>query len=167
MKSWSNLLLIITILGSSINSFAQEEKLQEVELKKNAIYGSVGFMLMHVTGTVYYERIKKLDSSFSTFANVGIGRFANWNGDGGYSTFKVGLLSGLKKHHLELGVGAGFNWPKFGSGEEIFELPFTNITKFGLAANIGYRFQKPQENFMFRIGASFPETLYIGFGVPF
>lgn len=162
---WGKFLIII-LLGYFNYSFAQEEKPQEVVVNKNAIYGSVGtFLFLHYTATAYYERIIKLDANFSTFAKVGMGRFLHLGGDGGYSIFQIGLLSGLKNHHLELGAGVGFNWPKFGHGDVILEFPSTR--KIGWTANIGWRFQKPQGNFIFRMGASFPEAIYIGVGVPF
>jgi uncharacterized protein (UPF0264 family) len=65
-------------------------------------------------------------------------------------------LTGVKKHHLEIGAGPAY----FISGDlKKGEQPIT--------ATIGWRNQKPGDNFMFRMGASWPEALYISLGVSF
>ena len=72
-------------------------------------------------------------------------------------TFLVNLvsLSGANKHHLELGAGPRY---VINGGLQGY-LPF--------AATIGWRIQEPGGNFIFRMGVSWPEAVYIGLGFSF
>lgn len=156
IKSAKNkLLIIISFLLGLINSvYGQIENTQEVELKKNAVYGNIGIGPVYFTGTGYYERIITQNNKISSFAKVGIGGYAIWGTGGQYILAQYGILTGAKKHHLELGAGPAY----FISGDlKEGEPPFT--------ATIGWRNQKPGGRFMFRMGASWPEALYIGLGV--
>jgi len=149
----NKLLIIITLLLCSI--YAKEGNAQHVELNKNAIYGNVGTAGLYFTATGYYERIIIQQSKISHFIKVGTGGYALWGEGGQYILGQYGILTGSKKHHLEL--GAGPNW--FLNGDLKGDLPFT--------ATIGWRIQKPGNHFMFRMGASFPEAVYVGLGISF
>ena len=94
-----------------------------------------------------------------SFVKVGTGLFGGWNTDGAYSYAKFGILTGAKKHHLEIGIGASVKFPSFGYSDDPLGYPF--------AGNIGWRIQQPNKRFIFRLGIGLPETLYTGVGFAF
>ena len=149
---------IAFLLGSIKNGTAQEGKLQEIRFNNNAIYGNVGNGGLYFTATVYYERTIKQkiwNRNISSFVKVGFGAEAHWEGEGMYILAQYGLLTGAKTHHLEIGLGPNY----FISGE-LKESP-------PISGTIGWRIQKPKENFIFRMGASWPEAVYLGLGFSF
>ena len=95
------------------------------------------------------------NSKISSFVKIGTGGYALWGIGGQYILAQYGILIGAKKHHLELGAGPNY----FISGDLVGELPFTTT--------LGWRIQKSGGNFIFRMGASLPEAVYIGLGVSF
>lgn len=155
VKKYKNLLLLLLVLFSgSINSvFGQVENSQETAFNKNSVYGNVGVAGLYFTATGYYERLVAQNSDISSFVKFGIGSYALWGEGGQYILAQYGILTGAKKHHLE--IGAGLNTFLSGDLEGDF-LP--------LSGTIGWRIQKPGGNFIFRTGLSFPEAAYIGFG---
>lgn len=152
-----NLLIIISLVYSlTSNVLGQEVNALNEGLNKNAIYGSVGFVAFG-TATVYYERRFNSNGRLSSFIKIGAGAYAlPGSGSGGqYILAQYGLLTGSKKHHLEMGIGPNL----FLNGEWRDNAPFT--------ATIGWRIQRPFDNYIFRIGASWPEGIYIGIGFSF
>ena len=99
------------------------------------------------------------NSNVSSFIKIGMGQFYTWGGDGGYSIAQIGLVTGENKHHLEISAGASFNWPETGWGDSAAGQPFSG--------NVGWRIQKPDGHFIFRMGLGLPETFYFGFGFSF
>jgi uncharacterized membrane protein (Fun14 family) len=153
------LLIIATIFVCSISSvYGQEKRPQEIELNKNAFYGNVGVGGLYFTATGYYERMLTQNSKISTFVKAGVGAYALWGIGGLFTLAQYGILTGKNKHHLEIGAGPNYfiNGDLKGTGGL---LPFT--------ATVGWRIQKPGGNFLFRMGASWPEAVYIGLGFPF
>ena len=136
----TKILFIATIFWYSINySYGQKENPQEKIFNKNAIYGSIGSGGLYFSATGYYERIITQNDKISSFVKAG-----------------YGILTGSKKHHLEIGAGAGYF---INNGPDLVDIPIT--------ATIGWRIQNPRSNFIFRMGASLPEALYIGIGFSF
>ena len=152
----TNLLIITTILLCAISSvYGQKENTQEVRFNKNAIYGNVGIGGLYFTATGYYERIITQKSKISTFVKVGAGGYEAWGVGGQYILAQYGILTGVKKHHLEIGAGPHY----YLNGDLQGDFPFS--------ATIGWRVQKPGGKFIFRMGASWPEAIYVGLGVSF
>lgn len=154
--------LPIILLLISNTLAAQDVKPDSAKLKmfNNAIYGSVGSLIGYYNNAnIYYERMfqrNSYKSKIATFVKAGYGGWLSpWGGEGSYLLGQYGILTGVKKHHLEVSAGL----IKFFSGSEKIETL--------LSGSIGYRTQKPDGHFIFRTGVSWPETLYLGFGVSF
>ncbi len=155
-KTNTMVLTIVTlVLCSNHFVYGQKENTQKIGFYKNAIYGSIGTTGFFASATSYYERMIAKRGKISSFVKVGAGTYETWGGNGTYVLAQYGILTGVKKHHLELGVGPTY----FIKGNVHEGLSGT--------ATIGWRVQKPGESFMFRMGVSFPESIYIGIGISF
>ena len=64
-----------------------------------------------------------------------------------YALPQLGIVLGAKKHHLEIAAGPMFYQSHYGD-------EYTPVS-----GSLGYRFQKPQGNFQFRLGAAWPEGI--------
>jgi len=131
-------------------------KAQEASFNKNAIYGSVGSAGLYFSATAYYERIikqKMWNKNISSFVRVGYGSEVHYGGEGTYILTQYGILTGAKTHHLEAAVGPNY----FISGN--IDIP--------VSATLGWRIQKPESNFIFRMGIAVPEAIYLGLGFSF
>jgi len=152
--------IILLLISNTIAS--QDVKPDSAQLKmfNNAIYGSVGSLIGYYNNVnIYYERMfqrKPYRSRIITLVKAGYGGWSSpWGGKGSYILGQCGILTGVKKHHFELSAGL----IKFFSDSEKIETL--------LSGSLGYRSQKPDGHFIFRTGVSWPETIYLGFGVSF
>jgi hypothetical protein len=153
------IVIIAFLLGSIKHGMAQGLMLQEIKFNNNAIYGNVGIGGLYFTATGYYERIITQNSKISSFVKVGFGAEDHWpagEGGGMYLLAQYGLLTGAKTHHLEIGLGPSY----FISGDFKGASP-------PISGTVGWRIQKPRGNFIFRMGASWPEAVYLGLGFSF
>ena len=150
-----NLLIQLLILLCSVGSMiGQEEKIEEVEFNKNALLANIGIYGLNFSGTAYYERLLTQNNNRLSFAKVGVGSYEVFFGHGGsYILAQYGIFTGVKKHHFELGAG----YVHYFNGEYKGTIPLT--------ATMGWRIQKPGGRFMFRMGVSWPEGLYVGVGI--
>jgi hypothetical protein len=158
MKKSVKTILFITItllLASSSIVYGQKESIKDVGFYKNAIHGNVGIGGLYLTATGYYERMITQNSKVLSFVKVGFGGYSTWGDEGNYILGQFGILLGANKHHLELGAGPRY---VINGGIQGY-LPFT--------ATIGWRIQKPGGKFIFRMGVSWPEAVYIGLGFSF
>lgn len=152
-RTKTHLLIITTILLYSVSSvYGQNGNTRETGFNKNAIYGNIGIGGLYFTATGYYERIITQKNKIASFIKVGTGGYALWGVGGQFILAQCGILTGRKKHHLELGAGPNY----IINGDLQGDLP--------LSATIGWRIQKPGGNFIFRMGASLPEAFYVGIG---
>ena len=149
--------LMIVIFTATLTAFPA--KAQDMNLKKNAIYGNVGVGGFYFTATAYYERIIQQNlwnKNIAYFIKGGIGAEAHWGVGGPYILGQFGIITGAKTNHLEISAGPNI----FLSGDLQGDfLP--------LSAALGWRVQKPNGKAMFRMGAAWPEAVYIGFGFSF
>ena len=153
----TKILFIATIFWCSINySYGQKENPQEKIFNKNTIYGSIGSGGLYFSATGYYERIITQNDKISSFVKAGYGGYSTWGGGAQYVIAQYGILTGSKKHHLEIGAGPGYF---INNGPDLVDIP--------ISATIGWRIQNPSSNFIFRTGASLPEALYVGIGFSF
>jgi hypothetical protein len=152
-------------------SFCQESRgIKPPELKKNAIYGTVGVDYFELYGTVmanYNRMILELPPSYlfhSFWLGIGTGPWRRgfdvpergWN-----FTSALSALIGRKNVHLEMGAGVLFTYNTY---YDKFQ-PLVNDRH--LAGNLGLRYQKPGRNFIFRTGIGWPEFIYLSFGYCF
>ncbi len=144
-----------TGISDSLSKITLQTDVREKELKRNAIYGTVGNLIVWLSATGYYERIISQKNNLATFIKVGFGYVDNYGVGSPYLLAQYGILTGSKKHHFELGAG-----PNLFLGDN-------STDDFPLSATLGWRRQKPGGNFLLRAGVSFPEAIYFGFGVAF
>ena len=83
-------------------------------------------------------------------------------------------LLGRKKSHLELGLGMASLFDKEGYNSAVQNAVYysakpsrEDYRSFLPAATIGYRFQKPDEGFVFRTGIASPDGIYLSVGCAF
>jgi hypothetical protein len=148
--------------SSLINNYLvdlNEQESAQFSESRNLFYGGIGTALLYFPAYIYYERkLNKpiLGPRLSTFASVGTGIAAHWEGQSAYISSKFGLLIGKSKAHLETSIGLSY----FYKGD------LQNSTP-PIAFSIGYRAQKPDNKHMFRTGVSWPEAIYLGWGFSF
>jgi hypothetical protein len=126
---------------------------------KNVIYGGLGTALFYLPAYLYYERKLSdhfLGSRFSSFITLGTGIASHWEGESSFVSAKFGLLLGQKKAHLETALGLSY----FYVGDFSPDTP-------PVAISIGYRANKPGKRYVFRTGVSWPEAVYVSWGISF
>ena len=168
--------LFIFLLLSSVIFSQSNDVSDENTLKSNNISFSAGTALLaHGLGLMYQRIIQPNPTQIACFtlsANVNFFR-VDFFGASNTLVFSArgGLLTGCnKRNHFEANFGAGLaNVVEesysgiYGSGGS----SGSNYMAIYPVGNIGYRFQEPNENYIFRAGIGFPELLYVGFGVAF
>lgn len=143
-------------------------------LEKNSIQISIGsYFLLYENININYERILiqnigKDKASF--FTRIGGGLEAVlFENNGMYINNQYGFFFGKGNHFFEWSIGPCYlytfdnpdldsDWPgiKLSKGYIFFPFP-----------SVGWRFQKPDDHFIIRVGASLPESIYFGVGYTF
>jgi hypothetical protein len=145
--------LIIILLLS-----VQLAKSQNSQLRPTLAYLTLGtaFVYTNITGNVEQEIKYNPDKFFNTMSlRIGGGYWSSW-GNEAYNIFgTLNWLSGIDKHHMEMGVGIAYS-P--GYDDSFGFLP---------AAQIGYRYQKPEGLLLLRAGIGVPEAMYLSLGICF
>lgn len=147
--------------GQGINTGFNSEK-----LRKNVLYATIGMNPEEFYGTLmanYERQVIEFQSTFpgSLWVRVGAGPWVWWTGNGINFVSTISLLTGKKAVHLETGFGALLTY----NPDVRNFAPLLNDNY--LAANIGFRYQKPAGKFIFRTGIGWPEFLYLSFGYSF
>lgn len=160
MKSLSRLLIISVILFASFTNTKGQDLLHEKPLafRKNIVHTSVGFLVLYIPGTIFYERIlsqPKENREIATFIRAGYGAYPNWSFVQEYMVLEVGFFLGSEASHIEFAVG----------GMKIVNNSI--LMQYQPAASMGYRFQRPGGRIMFRSGIGYPEAIYVGVGFCF
>ena len=135
-------------------------------LKKNAIYGTLGVEFGEFYGTFlanYDRQLFHLPNSFihSMWLRVGAGPYVQWTAKGVNYVSTLSAVIGRTSNHLEIGSGVLLT---YNINEKRFH-PLVHNSH--LATNLGYRFQKPGGNYIFRAGIGWPEFIYLSFGICF
>jgi hypothetical protein len=167
------ILCYYTSYGQDIN-----ETIDHPEVNKNAIQATVGFAWLMGAYNVNYERMIisfEKGTLVGLWSKIGFGGWGVWSTGGPYQSVTLGILTGAEKNHFELNVGGARMYNRSGykhdqdinnylSEPQPQKSDYVNIKLVGTA---GYRYQKPNGNFLFRCGIGYPETSYVGFGVAF
>ena len=149
-----------------------------LEIKKNVIHGTVGFLGVWAVADINYERLilERKDKFLNTlWLRVGGGGYAGWDVSGPLVVAGFNLLTGRRKSHIEGHLGLSSAYDKTGydiglsnaRGGYEAEPSRSDYISFAPSCALGYRFQNPDEGIIFRTGFGFPETLYIGVGYNF
>jgi hypothetical protein len=161
------ILLIIIVYCSLVKASCQDLTTSKETIKKFSLQANIGTALLYNTYSGYIEYIiipqeydKKgallLKSGFGYFDEVIFSEIFKDNYNSKYVNFQLGFISGIhKNHHFEASGGINL----------FFDNNFEG--SYSVAFLTGYRYQKPQSNFMFRAGTAFPEGLYLGIGFAF
>lgn len=113
------------------------------------LFGSAGLY------SINYERIIFNQNKYKTVGEIGFSVLALKAWKGVSFPLSINQLISFQRHHIEFGVGI---LPNYTSGDF-----FTGWETY-YSARIGYRYQKPNSKFIFRIGAV-PIFAFPGFGV--
>ena len=140
-------------------------------LLKNSFSLNIGTAILANAVGLNYERVmpkKNMYYTLSVGANIyRLVFFTTENHT--VLSIRNGLITGLDaRNHFEASIGLGWdNVNKeasggiYGSGGS----SASQYSQFIPVANIGYRFQAPNKDFVFRTGLGFPELIYLGIGV--
>jgi hypothetical protein len=168
--------LFIFILLSSATFSQTNDVSDKNTLKSNNISFCIGTAILANSLGLMYQRLIQSNRTklacFTLSANVNFFR-VSFFGASNTTVFSIrgGVLTGCQNNnHFEANLGAGLanvideSYSGFyGTGGS----SASNYTAIYPVGNIGYRFQAPNKNFVFRTGIGFPELLYVGFGVAF
>jgi hypothetical protein len=133
-------------------------KSQDSQLRPSRIYGTFGtaFIYTNITANIEQEISNNSAHYFNSVSlRIGAGHWSSWGNESYNIIGTINWLSGTNNHHLELGTGIAYS-PAY--DDSFGFLP---------AAQIGYRYQKPDGILLFRTGIGVPEALYVSLGVCF
>lgn len=168
MKKNTIILLFVSVLFTC-SSYAQQSSslmVNEQLLKKNAFYVNVGSSFIFNDVNFVYER-NFFHQNYSYYnLQIGFGLMeAAWGPT--YQQFTVcpSWLFGKDKNHMELNLGVTVSYDFDGyRHSHPSSLTFFNYLEAFPAAYLGYRYQKPEGKFLFRVGIGFPEQIGVGVG---
>jgi hypothetical protein len=162
------ILLVCFFISYIHMGFSQENPASKnsIGLKKNVLYATLGVDYGEFYGTLLgnYERmIVEIPKTFvqSIWVRVGAGPWVWWAADGMNYVSTISLITGRRNVHFETGFGVVFTYHSM-------EGDFHPLVKDRITAgNLGFRFQKPGGQFVFRTGIGWPEFMYVSLGVCF
>ncbi|GEM_PF-1381122 len=168
--------LFFFLLFSTITFSQSNDTVHQNTLTSNSISFTLGSVVLANGLGLTYQRIVKPKQNksicFTLSAAVNLLR-VDFFGVSKTSILSIrgGLLTGFdKRNHFEANIGAGLANVEeeaysgiYGSGGS----PASEYRDIYLVGNIGYRFQRPNDDFVFRTGIGYPELLYVGFGIAF
>ncbi len=162
------LALMMTFFIPAICS-GQSEESHFTGLKKNMLHFTPGVQGL----TLSYERKlwhpEKPNPLFKTFtarieSGLFLSAFDNIAGEedlGSFYALSISGITGKGKNHLEFGFGV----VRAEGIENIYCCLADD--NWDIYPSLGYRFQKPEGKFIFRVGASHPRYTYISIGYAF
>ena len=155
---------VLVVFASNITFSQFENTVFKNSLNGNNISVNIGSALIANGIGLKYERLIPRKKIYYTL--IGGAHFyrVNFFGVENHSTLYIsnGLITGLnKRNHFEASLGLGWDQVQYESA------PGSGYNAYFPAVNIGYRFQKPNESFVFRSGFGLPELIYFGFGLSF
>ncbi len=165
-------LIIFLFLVNSIFAQTQNEQIK-TSLNKNSLSFNVGTAILANGLGLKYERIiARKQLYYSISANVNFFRFSFFGAEN-HTVLSVsnGFITGIdERNHFYANIGLGWDYVNvesyggiYGSGGS----PASQYNQFLPVASFGYRYQVPNDGFIFRTGVGYPELLYISFGVSF
>ena len=127
------------------------------ELSNTVAYGTLSLNYESV------DFLKKSDKHIAKFS-LGFGRWSSelWESNTGFQfNSNFIYLFGANSHHFEADLGLTYHFDK--------GLEKSKYAYIGTIPNVflGYRFQKPEKHFMFKIGAGWYELIQAGIGYSF
>ena len=153
--------LLFLYVFLSVNLFGQTDKTKA--LNKNTINFNAGWSIIVYSANLDYERLipSKKRNIYSTLS-IGAGLYeVNFLGIDQYffPSLHYGIISRLQSNHhfdVKAGIVLALN-----------RMPSSNDNYLAPSIKAGYRYQVPNERFVFKAGAGFPDIIYFGFGLSF
>ena len=152
-KSW---LLLVLVISLSISNEASAQTEPETFTAKKAVYLEIGGSSGRYA--INYSKIFHQKGKIKLNASVGFSIWRNEIND--FKTIwlpvvplEVSALYGKSKHHLEMGIGfiSGLD-RTLDFDSESLELEDKVVFNAAIPLRIGYRYQKPEGGFFFRVG---------------
>ena len=170
-KKLSTLTFLLALLT---NTLVAQTNTNE-DSAKNVVYFSAGSVLVYSSFNLNYDyRIIQSETGFfkNYYATIEAGIFNSNSGfapgptSGGFTT-GIGLigLTGKGNRHFETSLGLSLNIETEIEGDSPNGIA-KKVTFVLPELSLGYRYQKAN-NFMFRTGIGYPQTVYIGAGYSF
>lgn len=172
-------LLLVLLIFTSYCTIANEQDSIKTQ-PKNIIYVNAGTVIVYSAFSFNAERqLFATDKKYyiNYYLKASAGGWAWWMqlGGGAYGSLSLQGVFGPKTSHLELGLGLGVLYDKQGynyavSDANYFREPLPSrgdFTTWAPAFSVGYRYQKPTGGFIYRVGAGFPDCIYISLGFAF
>tara|TARA_B100000963_G_C22191987_1_gene479239 strand:- start:66 stop:554 length:489 start_codon:yes stop_codon:yes gene_type:complete len=158
-------LVFVLILVASNITFSQSKKMSSKNnLNGNNFSLNLGSaLIINGIGLKYERLIPRKKVYYTLMGGVHFNRI-NFFGFEDHLTvyFSNGLITGInKRKHFEASLGLGLDMYRYPQSTGFRYVEFAPIF------NIGYRFQVPDESYVFRSGIGFPELIYLGFGLSF
>jgi len=125
-----------------------------LRLARNTIFAEVSTLVVVGNASVNYER--KINDMLSARVGVGMGYLCClWDGDGIGGGGVLGMLhfSTRREHKFEAGLGVSFATTE----------PHRAVARAYPSFTLGYRYQRAQGGFVFRVGANWT---YV-YGIPY
>ena len=158
-------LVFVLISAASNITFSQSENTDlKNSLNCNNISLNIGSaLIVNGIGLKYERLIPRKKVYYTLMGGVHFNRI-NFFGVEDHLTvyFSNGLITGInKRKHFEASLGLGLDMYRY-----LHSTGFRYV-EFAPIFNIGYRFQVPDESYVFRSGIGYPELIYLGFGLSF
>ena len=165
-------LFIFALLSNLM--FAQADEADEQSmLRKNSISLSFGSaILINGLGMNYQRVIPKTGYYYSLSAGANFFQIDFFRTETHSVIFiSNGIITGLdQRNHFEANIGLGWDQVNKSSSSGFYGgggSSASQYSQFIPVGNIGYRFQAPNKDFVFRTGIGLPELLYVSFGFSF
>lgn len=174
------ILLFALILFCYHTTYGQSSRdtVDQAVINKNTIHATVGFAWLMGAYSVNYERMLvgfENRTLKGLWTKVSYGGWGVWSTGGPYQSVTLGILTGAKNSHFELNLGgarmvnnSGYEHDQ-GINSHLSEPQpsKSDYIHFNLVGTVGYRYQKPGGNFLFRCGIGYPETIFVGLDTAF
>lgn len=121
---------------------------------------SVGYISWHID---VEQTIVQFTKSYINL-RIGYGLWSDWGGSGDNIYLSGKYLFGFRNSHLETDLGIRFQIDDCCGESWIYNLNNIYSIDYIPLINIGYRYEKPDGGFMFRVGIGSESIVNIGFG---
>ena len=141
-------------------TYSQTQHDIQERLKRNSFHLTLGYFLVYGAGIVGFEHIlhqNPENSNLTFFSWTGVGLSNDYGLEKWFVLTRLGLLTGRKKHHIECSLGPAY----------MVDRGYRDDREIQISGTLGWRIQKPEGGFIFRLGIGYPETAYVGVGGAF
>ncbi|HAH36021.1 MAG TPA: hypothetical protein DEQ87_19360 [Algoriphagus sp.] len=155
-NSFEKIFVTVLVLTLSISICAKAQTKSETYTAKNAVYLEVGGSSGRYA--INYSKIFHQKGKLKLNASAGFSMWPNRNIDSKTSwlpalPLEISALVGKSNHHLELGMGfTSYLNTSFDFDSETFETINKVVINAFIPLRVGYRYQKPEGGFFFRVG---------------